>query len=159
MVDQHVLTQRFQCTIVVELSATIVCPGRWREHLDDECRVEQRIAVVVPERGLAADHHDIRIGEESFAADFDPHHAREYCARALPQLDVQARGDIPYDRDMGVAHWLYSDDTPTAILVLALTGTLERQVLLDRHSCIRLCGHRDRLSLSSPDSALGHIRP
>ena len=61
--DQHVLGQRFQLAVMLELPAPVVGFGRIRQHFNDQGWIQQRIQVTVVELGLAADHHHIRVGE------------------------------------------------------------------------------------------------
>jgi len=61
----QVFLQGRQCAIVLELTATVVVTGRFREHLDENHRIQNRVLLVVGELDIVANHHHVGVGIEA----------------------------------------------------------------------------------------------
>jgi len=61
---QHVIRQGGQFLIAQEFFASIIGFGRWRQHFNDESRVDQHVLLRIVERRLSTHDDQIGIGEK-----------------------------------------------------------------------------------------------
>ena len=59
--DEHTFPQRFDGPVQLKLVAAIIRLCRWRKHLDDQCRIEQCLLMLVQKLRLSTNHYEIGI--------------------------------------------------------------------------------------------------
>src|ERR1051326_454811 len=96
--DEHVVAERLDLFVALELLAAVVGFGRARENLEDDGRIEQHVAVLVLEGRLAAGDREIWVGVKSGLARADFHVRREAAARRAPQLRADDDREVETDR-------------------------------------------------------------
>src|SRR5262245_30699548 len=98
--DEHVLTQRWNPTVVGELPAPVARLGRGGEDLDDDVRVEQRVDLVVFELGFPAEGREVGIGVEAGCVHADAHIAHIRLAWPVLELRADLPNEVPHDQAM-----------------------------------------------------------
>ncbi len=127
--DQHVLRQRFQLAVMLELPTPVIGFGRIRQHFDDEGRIQQRIPLAIVELGLAADHDYIRVGEQSGWTDLDPHGAGVGLTGTFFQLPAKFGNSVDDDEAMRLVDPGHGNHFTVEIFALPFSAALKRKIV------------------------------
>jgi len=98
--DQHVLLERFDGLIRVELRTAVVAFGAIREHLEHDDRVQQGFAFVVGETRLVADHRYVRVTETGWIDDVDARVGAAELRQVIAQGPIHIANDEAVPRTL-----------------------------------------------------------
>src|SRR5262249_24233981 len=135
-----------------ELHASVVGLGRWREHFDDQRRIEEHVAVLVQKLWLAANDGHIRIGEES-CADADFHDARRALTGPVLQLRAELLNELPNPAVVDERDSRHGEHLPLEIFALDLGLALDLEILFRSEMSLRQRGHgqpQNQLTMPTP---------
>ena len=125
---------------MLEFAHAVVKLRGWRENLDDQAGIEQRIASFIEELRFVADHNGVGIGVQC-RSPTDAHVVHVCPARALAESLAKFGGQVQDDQVVAFPRAAHGEHLALIIFALELGLTLDFEVLLRCEECFRVRGH------------------
>ena len=131
--DENVFLERLQRLIELELPAPVIGLGRRRQDLGDQGRIQEGVVMLVFEKGLIGDDHEVRVNVGRWGAPH-PKPSDISLLRSTLELLNHHGSQIAQDESMRPIPARRQDHRAIDVLVHCLGLPLQSEVLLDCHA-------------------------